>query len=248
MAIEPRSGLNGETAVPVASIYEATTTQKFALGTEYKTQDGRKFRYTKAGAVALVNSYMCQAQVEIAHHKEIAIGTAAAVGATSLLLSTTLSTEVTKDQYKDGYVMVNKGTGLGQCYRIKSHTTGTTITIELFDAVAVAIANTAEVTLKANPWNGVLVAATTQTGIPVGVPLCPIAAASFGWLQTVGPAPVVVDTGDTVILGAPVGKPGTAAVAGACGVVTNDGTDNVYGNCMTVGAADETALVFLNLE
>lgn len=248
MAIELKSTMNGDTAVPVASIYEQTATQKFPLGTEFSTQDGRKFRYAKAGAVALVNSYMCQAPVEIAHHKEVVIGTAAAVGDTTLTLSTTLSTAVTKDQYKDGYVLVNKGTGLGQCYRIKGNSAGTTCTIELYDAVAVAIAKTAEITLKANPWNGVLVAATTQTGIPVGVPLCPITAAYYGWLQVAGPAPVVVDTGDTVVLGAPVGKPGTNAVAGACGVVANDGTCNVYGNCMTVGAADETALVFLTLE
>jgi hypothetical protein len=59
---------------------------------------------------------------------------------------------------------------------------------------------------------------------------------------------MTVDTGDTVILGNPVGFPSTNAVAGACGVISTTGTGNIYGNCMTVGVADETALVFLTLE
>lgn len=249
--IELKSGIIGTTAVPISSVYGETAAQKFALGSVYFSEDGRKFRYAKNGAVALGSALMCQAPVEIANHKNVAIGTAAAAGATSLLLSTTLSTTVTKDQYKDGYITIGTGTGIGQCYRIKGHNAGggasDDITIELYDAVVVGIAANATVTLKANPWNGVLVAATSMTGIPVGVPLIPVTIGYYCWLQVQGPAPMTVDTGDTVVLGANVGKPGTQAVAGTCGVVGTTGADTVYGQCMTVGAADATALVMLNI-
>lgn len=255
MAIELKTGIIGSTAVPVSSIYGETATQKFPIGTQYVTEDGRKFRYAKNGAVALGRALMCQAPVEIAHHKEIVIGTAAAVGDTTLTISTTLSTATTADQYKDGFIIINKGTGLGQTYRVKSNTAGTTCTVTLYDPVVIAIAATAEFTLKANPWNGVIVSATTQTGIPVGVPLNTVTIGYYCWLQTHGPAGMTVDTGDTVVLGHPVGKPGTNAVAGACGTIDSAVSSsiavlvcNIYGNCMTVGAADETALVFLTLE
>lgn len=247
--IELKTGLfNGETGVPVAGVYETSATQKFPLGTEFKMADGSKFRYSKAGAVALTKALMTQSPAEVAHHKEVVIGTAAAIGATTIAIGATLSTATTADQYKDGYILINKGTGIGQMYRIKSNTAGTSPSLELYHPLVEAIDASTEITLKANPWNSVIALPTTATGVPTGIPLVDVTAAYYFWAQVSGPAPNIVDTGDTVVLGQPVGKPGTNAVAGACGVVANDGTDCVYGRCMTVGAAGEPALVFLTLE
>jgi len=246
--IELKTGVMGGTAVPISSIYEETVDQKFGLGSLYVTDDERKFRYAKNGAVALGKALMCQAPVEIAHHKGIALGTAAAVGDEQFTISTTLSTATTKDQYKDGYIQIVTGTGIGQIFRVKSNTAGTTCVVTLYDKVVTACATTDTFTLKANPWNGVLVAANSQTGIPVGVPLAPVTISYYCWIQVSGPSAMIADTTDVTVLGAPVGRSSTQAVPGAVGVVTNDGTDNVYGNCMTAAAAASAIMVFLTLE
>lgn len=248
MSIELKKGIIGNTAVPLSGIYAETATQKFVLGTEFKMADGTKFRYAKAGASALTKGYMGQSPAEESDHKEIAIGTAADAGDYVLTISTTLSTATTADQYKDGYILINKGSGISQLHRVKSNTAGTTCTVTLYHPLVEDVDSTDEFTLKANPWNGVVVLPTTATGIPAGVPLIDVTAEYYYWAQVSGPAPLIVDTADTVVIGQPVGKPGTNAVAGACGVVAADGTDIVYGRCMTVGAAAEPALVFLTIE
>jgi hypothetical protein len=53
-----------------------------------------------------------------------------------------------------------------------------------------------------------------------------------------------VDTGDTLTIGEPVGSPGTNAVAGAVGGATT--LEGRYGKAMSIGAADEIALINLN--
>jgi hypothetical protein len=57
---------------------------------------------------------------------------------------------------------------------------------------------------------------------------------------------MTVDTGDTLTIGCACGGPATAAVAGAVGVFA--ATEPFYGQVITIGAADETALINLMLE
>ncbi len=54
-----------------------------------------------------------------------------------------------------------------------------------------------------------------------------------------------MDTGETVVIGMPVTHPAACAVAGACGSCIT--LENRYGNVMRVGAADEIAIVNLDL-
>jgi hypothetical protein len=173
---------------------------------------------------------------------------ASVAGATTVGISTTLSTAMVLNEYADGWLCINDATGEGQVYQIKGNDAGTTGNIYLWDPLITALATTSEFTLIRNPFHSVVVAPTTKAAPVAGVPLIDVTAAYFFWAQVKGPAPLLVDTGDTVVIGSWVGEPGTRADAGACGVVGDDLTDNVWGVCMSARAATEYALVNLTLE
>src|SRR4030042_2004512 len=93
-----------------------TTTKKVPLGTRMVLEDGRAFRYCKAGE-ALGAGTLCQTPLAIADHDmDLPIALAAAVGATSISV-TIATTAVTADQYMDGYIYINDGAGEGHIYR-----------------------------------------------------------------------------------------------------------------------------------
>ena len=88
------------------------------LGEFMVTSDGRGFRYSLAGAVALVAGQLQQAPVEDTADQNIA-PTAAAVGATSVVTSDTMT--VTVNQYAGGWMVVTVTPGVGIAYKIKQH-------------------------------------------------------------------------------------------------------------------------------
>ena len=233
--------------VPYNSVYSTSTSQEFELGTILDLQDGRRFKYALNGAVALAPGLMTQAAPPTAHHTNIATGAVSAAGQKVITIDTTLSTALVKDEYAGGWIVINDETGEGQCYAVVSNTAGTTGTVTIANDLVTALDASSEFTLVRNPNRSVIVAPTTKTAQVTGIPLVAVPAASYCWLQVSGPAPCLVDTGDTVVVGSPVGEPGTRGDAGACGVVGNDGTDNVWGVCMVVNAATEYAVINLTL-
>jgi len=233
-------------------IYEESATQKHALGERLIIGD-RTFRYSKDSGSGITIASMTSGPAHIANHKEVVqTGYPVDVGSkqVSILLTTTIPTA---HQCDNGTLMVNKVSGMGQCYKIKSHSLAIApCVVDLYDDVVTAWAETAEITLTANPWSAVAAFPVTSVNIATGVALIGVTANYYFWAQTKGPAPVIVDTDDTVVIGQRVGKPTTHAVAGACGIVGVNTTvsvlDSVWGYCMQVGAAAEPALVYLTLE
>ena len=177
-------------------LYETSSTQKEELGTLRFTGDGRKFRYALNGDTALAVGAMTISPAAVANHINCSV-VAAAVGDTSVSL-TAGGTAVTLDQYKDGYLQINDGTGEGYSYGIDSNTacgtTGTTI-LKLKRPVAVALvaSATSEASLIKNPYSGIVVATTTQAAIPAGIPPVVVTAAYYYWSQTAGLAICQVD-------------------------------------------------------
>ena len=112
------------------------------------------------------------------------------------------------------------------------------------------IAATDKVTLVASRWQATIVTpVTTATAAVAGVPPVDVTAANFYWAQTKGPAAMIVDTGDTLVVGGKGGIPSTDAVAGAVGTSTATGLAfPFYGTVMSIGAAGEAALINLELE
>ncbi len=233
--------------------WTASLVQEFAIGAKMELDDGRIYRYTHAGTTQLEKALMCQSAITPGNWLEIVqTGKAAAIGATVFgILISTGSTFVAHD-WDEGWLIVNKVTGLNEVYSIASHTVHDTdpfVTILDPGGIRVAFTATSEISIKQNLWKKTIVhPVTTATGSAVGVPAVAIAASSYGWLQTRGPCAMTVDTTDTLVIGEAVGLPGTNAVAGAVGNPTDSIAGNVWGRAISIGAGDETALVYLDLE
>jgi hypothetical protein len=172
------------------------TTQLLALGSRMHLPDGRIYRYGQTDGAQTAGA-ICQSAVGVANHDmDLAVNTAS-VGDKSL--SVTLGgTAATEDQYKDGYVYVNDGTGEGNIYKIRQHdaiSSGAAGTINLHDGDAIAVAFEAAtlVGLVKNPYKDFIVYPTTTTGHAVGVAATDFDDDDFGWLQTWGPAAVLCD-------------------------------------------------------
>lgn len=172
-------------------IFDISSTQKEILGQLRHTPDGRKFRYSKAGASALAAGKVGVAPAAVANHINKNVAVAVAIGDKEVQV-TVGATAVTADQYKDGFLQVNDGTGEGHQYPIESNTacdaSGTTV-VKLQDHVKVALVTggTSEVSLIYNPWTGVT-ESTTEENVPVGIAPVAVTAAYYYWAQTGGPA------------------------------------------------------------
>ena len=170
-------------------IYEVSSTQKEALGALRITEDGRKYRYCKASAVAIIPAVSLQPAVQTANH--INRSAAATVVGSMQVTFTVGATAVTADQYKDGYLSVNAGTAgtIGNQYRIKSHTevaaAGGSITVQLADPLAVAlVATTDKLSLTPNPYCGCSIGDAAKGSC--GITVVAVPASNYFWSQTGG--------------------------------------------------------------
>jgi len=229
---------------------QISTTKIYPLGTKLESRDGRVWRYAYAGGTQLSPALMGQSEAIAAEAiNEVQTGYTTNIGDTSITILLTTSSGITDGDLIDGWLLVTDGDGEGHYYRIQNNvwTTGDTVmALTLYEPILVATAATSEVTVIKNLYNGVIVAPTTLTGICVGVPNVTVTANNYYWAQRRGPCAMVVDTGETLVVGQPVGYPETIAVAGAAGIPTI--TDEIWGTVIQIGAAGESAMVELKLE
>lgn len=213
-----------------------SSTQQEQLGAIAQTPDGRQFRYVKNGAVALSPGKLVVCADETANHVNIAVASAAAVGAEEITV-TLGATAATADQYKDGYITINDAAGEGISYLITGHPAAdasASLTVKLAEPVKVALTTSSEASLH-SPWSGVIVSVADQVDMPVGVPNVAITASYYGWVQTRGFCSVLADeavvqglaitTGSSTV-GAVEGKDGAGEVQ--VGVTIEDLVDTEY--------------------
>lgn len=215
------------------------------IGAMATTGDGRMFRYCKVGAVALVPGKLYQASAEDTTNLENLAVTAAAIGATSVTTSTTVT--LTANQTAGGFMVISTGTGAGYTYKLKGNTAATAAvtTLNLEDPIIVALDATSKVDITMNPYNSVVVNPTTATSAPIGVPVFAVNVGSYGWLQTHGPCAVLAD--GTVAVGNPVVA--STSTAGAIkNFATNAGTTFTVGVAETGIATTEYGTVFLTID
>lgn len=234
---------------PTEGLYTPTVDQKHRLGSTVGDGLGRRWRYIKAGATALYPALMTCAEAPAAEVVEIVqTGMASAIGDTRVNVLATTASGITDGQLVDGWYVVNKVTGLAHAYAIANNTwvTGDTVmSLDLHEPIRVATDATSEATLRKSLYTDLIVQATTPTALSIGVPNMEIAIGYYGWVQYRGPCAMTVDTGETLTIGCMCGGAATAAVAGAVGVCAV--TEPFYGHAITIGAADETALINLEL-
>ena len=171
--------------------WKAHATQQLSLGQEMRFVDGRRFRYAKAGAVAVVVAKLYQAPIPITNHV-LRTPSAAAVGDRTVTIALG-ATAATENQYRDGDLVVDlaTNTGFGHIYQIGNHkaiASSGSFAVPLRSPVQVAISTQAtSVSLVPNNYSGVILAiATTPTASLAGVSVKPIPIAEFGWIQVAG--------------------------------------------------------------
>lgn len=243
---------HGQTTV-AQNIYEQSATALHKIGSRLVLGD-RVFRYALAGASALIAGQLCESAAfggsSATIQRDLVVATTGAVGSRTVVV--TLATDAaTLDQYADGYLTVYDGTvatGLGQCYKIKGNSVGTAggnCTITLYDDIVVIItAGTAKVTLNTNPYKNVLISAATPVGFPVGVPLIAVTAAYYCWLQTWGPACVLVN--GTVTLETALGR-GTTTAGSVDIQAASALTNPIVGVAMQPAASTKNGVIWLQI-
>ena len=191
------------------------STQRLGHGQEMRFPDGRRFRYARAGAVAVVPGKLYQAAIPVTNHV-LQTAAAAAVGDRTVTLAIG-GTAATADQYRDGYLVVDlaSNTGFGYIYQIGAHeaqAASSDFIVPLRSSVQVAIDATANsVSLVPNNYAGVILSVVaTPTACCAGVSVRAIPIGEFGWIQVAGNVPCL--TVGTLVIGTTI-IPGTTTGA-----------------------------------
>lgn len=231
--------LSGSVQVVAQGLMTSSATALHNLGELVHSNDGRAFRYAKAGGTALVQGKLQQAQAEDTGDQNIA-ATAAAIGDLSV---TTASMTVTANQYAQGWMNVTVTPGEGYQYKIKGHAafSAAAATFTLEDAILVALTSSSRLDFVANPYSAVIVNPATASSVPAGVAVYPVVASEFGWLQVSGVANVLAD--GTVVVG--TGVVASNATAGAVEALT--GVQAPIGTAVTGIATTEYGAIKLDL-
>lgn len=228
-------------------IFSESSVKELQLGQIAFTADGRKFRYAKAGASALVAGTLQQGPAIVANHQNVSVASAAAVGADEVTV-TLGATLATANQYAGGYLGVNDVDGEGYTYLISGHPAAAsaaslTLTLDAPDVIKAALTTSSQCVLYPNKYNGVVQMPTTITGPAVGVPLFDVTAAYYFWLQTRGPVSCL--NGDAnLTVGSAVSPSNATAGAVENGVIAQ----GFVGHALQTGVDTEYRLIDLMLD
>lgn len=248
-------------ALGVQGLFTTSSTQLLPLGTTVALGDGRKFVYSKAGAVALAAGKLTQAPAPVSTHAGCAVVSTSQSPQKTLtsqydIVTLTLGStnDVTANQYAEGYLLVVEGTGVGQFAKIKTHpaaTASTNLKVTLYDDINVNLsASDTKVTLVYHPQAATIVAPTTLTGQLAGVPPVAVAIGYYFWNQVKGLASLLTE--GTVVIGASV-TPGSSTAGSVKAVALTEGTPNtgagqiVLGEVAIVSATTKYSCIQLNI-
>jgi len=227
-------------------LFEESSTAKHPIGTRRPLEDGRVFVYAKAGSGALSAGKLCVAPTIVANHVNQSIGAAAAVGDKTVYVDLG-ATAMTKNQYAEGYLIINDAAGEGHLYKIRANDAGdasaSSVKVELYDAIRDALTTSSEYTLMKHPYDSVVVSATDQADTPVGVPPIDVTAGHYFWIQTWGCHPLLAD--ETLA----IGKALTigSSTAGSAEVV-DAVAEPLVGYAIQAGVDTEYRMVFLTIQ
>src|SRR3989337_3214279 len=175
---------------PDGEQFNIYATQRWPYGTKLELQDGRTFRFAKAGGALQVIGDLVTAPANAANDVG-RTGTAAAAGSRAPTL--TLGGATTANLYAEGFWNTSVAPGGGESRKIDNHLAGTTAVVFNLapgHSIGTAVTTTSRIDLIKNPYNGVIqTPVTTTTGAPNAVAVRAIAATTgCGWVQTKGMA------------------------------------------------------------
>lgn len=242
---------NNFAAQPVLSIGQAnfvsSSTQMHPLGTRVETADGRIFRYAQAGAADLVAGNLLQSAAPIANHLAQTAPVVAA-GATSFSF-TPGATGGAANLYAEGYLQVDTTPGNGYTYLVAGHaaiTASVAFTLYLCDPIQVALTGSSAIGLVHNRFKNVIQTPTTLTASVAGVAGYIITATQYGWIQTWGPASVLIN--GTPAVTAPVINGATTAGSVDVWTAAAQPTAQLVGHMMQVGVSTKNNFVQLQIQ
>ena len=214
-AVPSGDGFNFANADP----YSESATQLFPLGSTLNWGD-RVFKYAQMDGAVTAGKLLQQKASIIAHHSQMTATAAVAADSdaatTDISVETQGDTDITANQYQEGYLWVNDATGEGQSWRIKSHpahdhSDDASIVITVYGGVKTDLATASELGICQNVYKDVIVAPTAETGCIVGATNIDMTDDYYGWIQVRGPKSILA--GDTIVLGQNVTRSGNDAGA-----------------------------------
>jgi len=228
----------GEVSLADADPYTESSTQLFPLGTILDWGD-RVFKYAQMDG-AVTAGLLLQQPAHVANHTQMATTDAYAITTTddTIISVETVGTDITANQYREGYLYVNDGTGQGQSWKVISHPAhdhsgdpSCEITIQGKVSTALVASGTSQASLMENPYKDVIVAPVAETGAVVGVTVIDMTDDYYGWIQTKGPKAVLAAS--TLVLGHNVVRNDTTTA----GAVMADAGDDLVQEIGTVMAS-----------
>ena len=178
-------------------ITATTSAQEFPLGTIREYYENL-YVYCKAGAVALSPGLIAVTPA-ITSLPEVEDTVTVAHAAGTKDVTITAGGTYTEDQYRDGYLWVDEGTGIGECHRIATHpavASGSTFTVTLAEPLVTAWSTSdTDVSMSVSPYRGVLVAPTDSQSHAVCVPQWAVTASYYFWGLVRGYGAIKIDIG-----------------------------------------------------
>ena len=242
---------SGGHAFADADPFTQGTTQLFPLGTELH-QGERAFRYVFMNGAVTAGKLVQQPAGIVANHSQMTATATTAVttsDATDISVETAGDTDLTLNQYQDGYMFVNDEAGEGQSWKIKSHpahdhSSDPSVVITVYGRLTTALSTSSQLTLVLNPYKDVIVAPATETGAVIGATVIDSSDDNYCWVQFKGPKSMLISNAALVqgqnVVRSTIDAGGVQAAA----------SDILYpvGQCMATTVVDtEYGMVWLNI-
>ena len=207
--------------IPEGEQFNNYDSRRWPLGTRAILQDGRRFVFCEAGGSALATGKVQQSEVPDGDHDTLAVLSGAKNA--RVINFTNGSDAIEANLYADGTAVTEAAAGASEGYLLKvdlahdSQGASGAAEIPLAPGYGLPLAlNTSDtITLIKNPYQDVIISGAPPAALILGVACSPVPIANWGWLQTWGPAAVLID--DTNVIGGRVSPCGTAgnSTAGA---------------------------------
>lgn len=244
--------ISGVSLLSGIDLYTSDTVATQTVGAiAWDGNTGKAFRYSLAGALALVAGNLLQESAEDTSYENMAVGTAGVVGDNFIQVTNGTAT-ITSAQFAGGSISVyTAGTvAVGDEYTIMgvtgTLTTGGALNVQIDRPLRYAFTTSAKVVMKRPTTSGIIqFPVTTQTGIPAGVAIYALPATTYGWVQTHGPVSVLSDN-STFAVGSGISP--SLAVAGAVGVNVAGTTHAAIGFAREAAASTHAIAAWLVID
>lgn len=223
------------------NVKDTSTAPVFNVGQRAQTPDGREWVYVKASAAVSAGNVVVPAATT-------SVGTTVTSSTDSqgrIVYITKASAGWTVNQFAEGSVLVDGGTGTGQVAKIRGNTTDT---LELYADSALATALSTDSTIEI--WTNFTVrkaVVTTKIQNAVGIAQVDLAADSYGFVLTRGIGRVIA--GEVLTVGGSfVTGDDTAGQVVKGTTAKGEFDEQALGRCVAANsAADIGAMVFVTI-